>query len=236
MTPLAVAKSIRQSARGVAQSLLFDRLVQRIKTSGPMSDPNAIFEYAARGNFGIISPIQSRVELVAALKVVQQLQPRTTMELGTANGGTLFMLTRVSAPDALILSLDLPGGDWGGGYGEERVPLYEAFALPTQTIKLLRADSHKPSSLEAVREALGGRTIDFLFIDGDHTYEGVKMDYEMYSPLVTPGGLIGFHDIAYPCGVTQFWNELKPSYEETWEFIAESKPIYGIALTRRPRA
>jgi predicted O-methyltransferase YrrM len=235
MTPIAVAKSIRQSARGVAQNLLFDRLVHRIKTSGPMSDPNAIFNYAARGNFGIISPIQSRVELVAALKVVQQAQPRTTMELGTANGGTLFMLTRVSAPDALILSLDLPGGDWGGGYGEKRVPLYEAFALPTQTIKLLRADSHQPASLDMIRETLEGRTIDFLFIDGDHSYEGVKMDYEMYSPLVTPGGLIGFHDIAYPCGVTQFWNELKPRYEETWEFIAPSKPIYGIALARTPK-
>jgi len=36
---------------------------------------------------------------------------------------------------------------------------------------------------------------DFLFIDGDHTYEGVEGDFEMYSPLVRRGGIIAFHDI-----------------------------------------
>jgi hypothetical protein len=33
-----------------------------------------------------------------------------------------------------------------------------------------------------------------LFIDGDHRYEGVRRDFEMYSPLVGAGGLIAFHD------------------------------------------
>jgi len=42
---------------------------------------------------------------------------------------------------------------------------------------------------------LNGEPLDFLFIDGDHTYEGVKRDFEMYSPLVRNGGIIAFHDI-----------------------------------------
>jgi predicted O-methyltransferase YrrM len=37
--------------------------------------------------------------------------------------------------------------------------------------------------------------VDFLFIDADHSYEGVKKDFEMYSPLVRKGGIIAFHDI-----------------------------------------
>lgn len=37
--------------------------------------------------------------------------------------------------------------------------------------------------------------MDFLFIDGDHAYEGVKADFEMYSPLVRKGGLVALHDI-----------------------------------------
>jgi cephalosporin hydroxylase len=40
--------------------------------------------------------------------------------------------------------------------------------------------------------------VDFLWIDGDHTYEGCKADYENYSPLVVPGGLIGIHDYNMP--------------------------------------
>lgn len=36
--------------------------------------------------------------------------------------------------------------------------------------------------------------IDFMFIDADHTYEGVKRDWEMWSPKMRSGGLIALHD------------------------------------------
>ena len=36
--------------------------------------------------------------------------------------------------------------------------------------------------------------IGFLFIDGDHRYEGVKKDFELYSPKVKVDGIIAFHD------------------------------------------
>lgn len=36
--------------------------------------------------------------------------------------------------------------------------------------------------------------IDFLFIDGDHSYEGVKSDFELYSKILTPNGIIMLHD------------------------------------------
>ncbi|MEO0196406.1 MAG: class I SAM-dependent methyltransferase [candidate division WOR-3 bacterium] len=42
---------------------------------------------------------------------------------------------------------------------------------------------------------LGNSKLDFLFIEGNHSYEGVKMDFEMYFPLVRKGGIIAFHDI-----------------------------------------
>jgi predicted O-methyltransferase YrrM len=59
--------------------------------------------------------------------------------------------------------------------------------------------------------------VDFLFIDGDHTYEGVRRDFEMYSPLVREGGIIAFHDIVpgppeNVGGVPEFWNKIKTRY------------------------
>jgi len=36
--------------------------------------------------------------------------------------------------------------------------------------------------------------IDFLFIDGDHTYEGVKKDFDLYSTILSDNGLICIHD------------------------------------------
>ena len=81
----------------------------------------------------------------------------------------------------------------------------------------MRRDSHDPRTLEEVRRILGDEKVDFLFIDGDHTYEGVKRDFEMYSPLVKEGGIVAFHDICpHPpetkCEVSKFWNEVKQKY------------------------
>ena len=36
--------------------------------------------------------------------------------------------------------------------------------------------------------------IDFLFIDGDHSYEGVKKDFELYSTIMSENGIITIHD------------------------------------------
>jgi len=63
--------------------------------------------------------------------------------------------------------------------------------------------------------------IDFLFIDGDHTYAGVRQDWEQYSPLVRSGGLIASHDEAMnyqDTHVAQFWNEIKGGLKYT-EYI-----------------
>jgi len=62
--------------------------------------------------------------------------------------------------------------------------------------------------------------IDLLFIDGDHTYEGVKHDWEAFSPHVKPFGVVVFHDTAWdldvgplpddnPMGVPRFVEELR---------------------------
>ena len=168
--------------------------------------------------FGIsIKPTQVKYEIAKLLEIVGELRPRVVLEIGTAGGGTLFLFTRAADPNAKIISIDLPGGPFGGGYPKWKVSFYKSFARGGQRIYLLRRDSHDPRTLEKVKEILGGEKVDFLFIDGDHTYEGVKKDFEMYSPLVRKGGIIAFHDICpHPpetkCEVSRFWNEVKRRY------------------------
>lgn len=184
-----------------------------------------------------IRPLQSRVELEALLGDVARHRPSAVVEIGTASGGTLFMLTRVASDDATLVSIDLPGGAFGGGYPRWRSPLYRSFAKRGQRIHLLRRDSHAPSTLAALRDILGGRRVDFLFIDGDHTYEGVKRDYEMYRSLVRPGGMIGFHDIVphseeSGCEVNRFWNELRGRFDAV-EYVEDWRSQFGgIGLLR----
>ena len=80
--------------------------------------------------------------------------------------------------------------------------------------------------------------VDFAFIDGDHTYDGVKADFLYYAPLVRSGGLIAFHDILPRTDVPEiqvdrFWGELRDSYE-TSEIIGPegSGRRIGIGLLR----
>jgi predicted O-methyltransferase YrrM len=82
-----------------------------------------------------------------------------------------------------------------------------------------------------VKRLLGPLALDVLFIDGDHTYEGVKRDFLMYKPLVRNGGLIALHDIvphpSHPdVKVDIFWKELKQQFP-TREIVADWKQGWG---------
>jgi predicted O-methyltransferase YrrM len=168
--------------------------------------------------FGVsIKPTQVKYEIAKLLEIMADLKPRVVLEIGTAGGGTLFLFTRAADPNAKIISIDLPGGPFGGGYPKWRTTLYKSFARGGQKIYLLRRNSHDPRTLYEVERILGGERVDFLFMDGDHTYLGVKRDFEMYSPLVREGGIITFHDIVpgppeNMGGVPEFWNKIKTRY------------------------
>ena len=162
----------------------------------------------------VISPLQYREELMALLEIVDERRPRTVVEIGTFAGGTLSLLARCAASDAIVVSIDLPGGQYGGGYAESRAHLYRSFAERDQRIELVRADSHRLETRDRVRWLLDSRPIDLLFIDGDHALEGVRRDLELYGPLLADDGLVAFHDIvpgprASVGGVPQFWSELR---------------------------
>jgi predicted O-methyltransferase YrrM len=172
-----------------------------------------------------IKPYQWRPEITALLGELEERRPKTILEIGTCTGGSLFLFTRAAADDALLASIDLVHGQFGGGYTPAREPLYRSFARDRQRIELVRADSHDPRTRDRVQALFGGGQLDFLFIDGDHRYEGVKQDFELYSPLVAESGLIGFHDIvpgpeANVGGVPRFWGEVKQG-REAREIVAD---------------
>jgi predicted O-methyltransferase YrrM len=179
-----------------------------------------------------LRPLQIEDELAWLVQQVRTLKPKTVLEIGTAQGGTLFLWTRLAQPDAIIVSIDLPGGKFGGGYNPRRASVYRRFPRGHQKLHLLRENSHVTSTREKARALFAGNPVDFLFIDGDHTYEGVKKDWEMYSPLVRPGGLIVFHDIAGNYEDTQvkrLWDSVKPGFEHR-EYAVDPKGYYGIGV------
>jgi predicted O-methyltransferase YrrM len=184
-----------------------------------------------------IRPGQIPSEITELLREVESLKPRVVCEIGTASGGTLFLFTRAADPAATLVSIDLPGAAFGKGYGKAKIVLFRAFIRQSQQMHLLPVDSHEMQTKLEVQRILGGRQIDFLFIDGDHRYDGVKQDFSMYAGLVRPGGLIAFHDIVpgdekLVGGVPQFWQEIKPKYAAREVVVSWQQGGFGLGLLR----
>ncbi len=212
-----------------------EKVIQILK-SFSSNNPEEIFDFGWDFYSGLIRPMQIKEEFIEFLKIFQELNPKYILEIGTANGGTLFCFCKLARDDATIISIDLPGGSFGGGYPEWKIPLYQAFTKENQKLYLLRKDSHREETLEEVKKNLNGNQLDFLFIDGDHSYEGVKKDFEMYSPLVGKGGIIAFHDIVNndptrsDIQVPRFWMEIKDNY--LYKEIILDKLNYGIGILK----
>ncbi|MGQ9819206.1 MAG: class I SAM-dependent methyltransferase [Candidatus Kapaibacteriales bacterium] len=184
---------------------------------------------------GLMRPLQIKEEISKLLQILDNIKPKVIIEIGTANGGTLFLLSRIASDDATIISIDLPKGKFGGGYPSWKIPFYKSFRSGNQKIFLLRCDSHSEATLEKVKSILKGKGVDFLLIDGDHSYNGVKKDFLLYHKLVKSNGTIAMHDIVlHPftseCQVDKFWAELKNKYQ-TLEIISSQNQIWaGIGL------
>lgn len=188
-----------------------------------------------------IRPAQVRQEIAALAELVSKQQPKCVIEIGTNNGGTLFLWTRLTGAGATIVSVDLPGGPFGGGYPTWRIPFYNSFKKEQQSLHLVRGDSHEPATLERVRGLLPESSVDFLFIDGDHSYQGVKADFELFSPLVRPGGIVAFHDIVpHPkesgSEVDQFWAEVKTRFSHRELIHDAAQGWAGIGVVFMPEA
>lgn len=174
--------------------------------------------------------LQKITELINLTNLLMKVPLKTVAEIGTCNGGTLYLWCQIAAPDATIVSIDLPGGPFGGGYTEEDIPRLMSYKKNGQQLYLIRENSQTESVKKELLLKTNGERLDFLMIDGDHTYEGVKKDFALYAPLVRSGGIIALHDILHHPGrpevqVDRFWNEIKPGYE-TMEFCDMLLPAW----------
>ena len=168
-------------------------------------------------------------ELAELLVLLGTLAPLHILEIGSYKGGALWAF-RAICPDARIVSVD------------SNHTTYLRDDHRKLGAHLIEGDSHDPAIKDMVISAFGGGQIDFLFIDADHSYEAVRQDCEDYSPLVTPGGLVAFHDIEPNpnpgFGVDRLWREIRAQGHSTIEIVARDlshgRVECGIGVVRMP--
>ena len=204
------------------------RLQERMENEEEFRDAiETVHEYQGYGNYKSIKPMQGIKPLEQLLDNVAEIEPETVVEIGTARGGTFYLMVRFLKSADKFVSVNL---GWSFGYKYKKKLLEKID--PDKRLSFIVGDSHDKSTYERVRQATDSE-VDFIFIDGDHSYDGVKQDFEMYKDLVCEGGIIAFHDIQHQhsrVGVDEFWREIKTEYETKEIGISPERTTGGIGL------
>ena len=79
--------------------------------------------------------------------------------------------------------------------------LFAAFDLNLAKVRLVRGFSNAPAPLDALRQD----AFEVVYVDGDHSYEGVVSDLENYGPKIVPGGWMVVDDASFYLPGSAFW-------------------------------
>lgn len=178
--------------------------------------------------------VQVPDELVGLGELAAERRPVRICEIGTWFGSTSLFLAGLSPSVKSYVGVDLEPRNYR---------LVSALAPRGVTTSFVRGSSQDPATRKRVLAALGDEELDLLFIDGDHSYDGVRADLMDYRNLVRPGGLIALHDIVsdhaarYGSGtenssgdVPRFWREIRQRFRH-WEFVQDwDQDGYGIGV------
>ena len=118
-------------------------------------------------------------------------EKKCLVEIGVWQGVTTCRLRAAMSAAGVIYGIDpYPKGRLG--FSTHQVIAHKEVAkIPRGNIQWVRK-----TGAEAAREyaQAGGKRVDFVFIDGVHTYAGLKEDWEAWNPLVAPQGIVALHD------------------------------------------
>jgi predicted O-methyltransferase YrrM len=136
------------------------------------------------------------------------------LEIGSNYGGTTVGFCRMFNK---VITIDI-----------KHDPNFDKLKSKYSGYQYVLGDSKSNDMLEYIKSL--GIKFDFIFIDGDHSYEGVKNDYEKYKQFLAHDGYMAFHDIVYSqeneannCRVDKLWNEFDSYGLEKYMFISSAK-------------
>jgi hypothetical protein len=139
-----------------------------------------------------------------AIKLVQELKPEVIVDLGVDYGFSTFCLAYPQI--GKVYGVDWFQGDEHAGYRDTYplvLNLYEELKKEynINNVELIKGDFNEVAKTWS-------KEIDLLHIDGFHTYEAVKNDYETWIKFCKEDAVILFHDVEVFPGVAQLFSEL----------------------------
>lgn len=177
------------------KQLLLDQRELEIKDFGAgsrtfMGNKRKIAEIARKGN-------SSKAQSELMFRLVNFLQSQYILELGTSLGlNTLYLAS--ANPKAKVISIE---GDEG------LLDFAKKLAQHAEIKNIEFINGHFDTALPELLEKTN--RLDFLYVDGNHTYEATKKYFEVSLEKVGEEGVIVFDDIYWSEGMTKAWREIK---------------------------
>jgi hypothetical protein len=152
--------------------------------------------------------------------LIREIKPKTFVELGVHNGFSYFVgcqAIRECGLSTTAYAIDHWEGDPQAGFFDNSV--YEEVVRVNS--KYSNFSNLIKSSFSEALDSFENSSIDLLHIDGFHSYESVKQDFETWLPKLSKNGVILLHDIHVrrnSFGVFKYWKEVKEKFK-TMEFV-----------------
>lgn len=135
-----------------------------------------------------------RVDVESLAAAVLHCKPKRVFEIGTYRGASSEMILQL-LPEVQVISIAFVNDEPGRKFNNDELSLAEVGALVSPANRdrftQLIGDSHQIDPKEFVRDH--GR-MDLVFIDGDHSREGVRQDTDLAREILAPKGAITWHD------------------------------------------
>ena len=159
---------------------------------------------------------QNPGEFQELLSRVRALAPSRVLEIGSMFGGTLWHWMEIAPRGAQFTVVDMLVSQSDPRYVAQKtghdVVWAEWARVLGHHLTVIADDSTRPDVVSRVKRLCG--QVDFLFIDGGHSFECVLADVTNYRPLVRVGGIMALHDIDLKgSGVPDVWRQLTDSHE-----------------------
>lgn len=175
-------------------------------------------------------------ELREFIDLLRRENARRYLEIGARHGDTFFDVMMALPEGSFGVAVDWPGAKWGKG--TSRAALEDA-------VQAIKASGRRAHAVFGDSRSMGIRQMvmvtgpyDAVFIDGDHTYDGVFADWQNYGPMAR---MVAFHDIdgegqidkssGFPVQVPTLWREIRDDFRHV-EIIGTERGM-GIGVLWR---